>query len=254
MGLSLGLRPGLGSGLGSGFNPLSLGEALHDLWDVERPGTLSLSSSTVTEWRSVKQGLAAAQAVGASRPIWSDDGLNGRPCLMFDGADDELVFGGVGILPVGDTSCEIWMLVRQDAGASDATSRYAFAYGGGAYWTCRGVRRNVVAGVNRAAGIVGDGAAPVAVFAPGDHLGTGVVRIEIGASQAVASLNGARGAAMAAAPATTATGNVVTRIGAATPGTLFFQGAIAVVAVTAPLDQDQAGRMTAWLKQRGGLN
>lgn len=133
MGLSLGLRPGLGAGLGSGFNPLSLGEALHDLWDVERPGTVSLSSSTVTEWRSVKQGLAAVQAVGASRPIWSADGLNGRPCLMFDGADDELVFGGVGTFPVAGAPGEIWMLVRQEAGVADTSSRYAFAYGGASY-------------------------------------------------------------------------------------------------------------------------
>lgn len=252
MGLSLGLRSGLGSDGTCGFNPLSLGEALHDLWDVERPGTLSLSSSTVTEWRSVKQGLAAAQAVGASRPIWSAEGLNGRSCLMFDGADDELVVDGTGPFPVGDAPGEIWVLCGQEAGTADTASRYAFAYGGANYWTSRGVRRNVVGGLgNRAAALTGDGTNNVFAFAPGDYGGPSVVRVEVGAGAARASLNGARGTATAVTPAT---GNTVTRIGAATPGNLFFHGAIAVVAVTAPLDEDRAGRMTAWLKQRGGLN
>jgi len=251
MGLSLGLRSGLDSDRTWGFNPLSLGEALHDLWDVERPGTVSLSSSTVTEWRSVKQGLAAVQAVGASRPIWSADGLGGRACLMFDGADDELSFGGVGPLPAGAAPGEIWMLASQQAGAEDTASRYAFAYGGTTYATSRGARRVVVTGVNRVSGLVGDGTSNIFAFAPDGHVGPGVIRIEIGSSQVFASLNGVRGPGAAVLPAT---GTAVTRIGAATPGNLFFQGAIAVVAVTAPLDETQAGRMTAWLKQRGGLN
>lgn len=106
-------------------------------------------------------------------------------------------------------------------------------------------------GINRASVLVGDGVNNAFAFGPGDYGGPGVIRVEIGPGQAFASLNGARGAGVAVVPAT---GAVVTRIGAATPGNLFFQGAIAVVAVTAPLDQDQAGRMTAWLKQRGGLN
>jgi len=250
VGLSLGLRAGLSPAGARGFDPFSLSAALYDVWDAERAETLSLASGTVRAWRSVRHGHAATQTAGASRPSWATAGLNGRPCVSFDGADDELVCDGVGALPTGDEACEIWMLGAQDAPVSDTGVRYAFGYGGGSFLSSRGVRRDVVGGVSRATVLYGAAPSNVIAVAPGSFDGPSVVRIEVTGTQGYAALNGARGAA-AAGVATT--GDAVVRIGAGAPGTNFFKGRIALIAVTAPLDETQAARMTAGLKARGGV-
>lgn len=236
------------SSVGS-FTPLALGNALYDMWDAEMASTITLSGSSVTEWRSVKNGYAAVQAVSGARPVYSATSFGGRPGVTFDGVDDELTYAGVGNFPTAAVPCEIWALVDQTALVADTTARYAFSYGGNTFTTQRGLRRGVTTGVNRAGLLFGTGAVTSTAMAPGDYSGRSGLRLEVMATEGYASLNGNRSTAAAGVPATGAT---LTRIGASTEGANFFQGRVSAIAVTALLTDAQAAQMSGWQNIRRG--
>ena len=228
-----------------------LGANLHDAWDAEIASSFTLVGSAVSAWRTRKNGYAATQALGGSRPILSANGLNGRPCITTDGDDDELTLTGVGNFPTGANPAELWMLVDQAAPASDPTIRYAASYGLGA-GTRRAVTR-AVSTLNRGRGQVGDGAGGANVPEPAvDFSGVHVVRLRVGATQSIIEIDGVAGAAADIVPATS---NTRFRIGAtdSSTATNFWRGSFNFIASTAPLSAGDASKMLAFLKQRGGI-
>lgn len=245
LGLGLTISPG-----GGGFNPWAVA---NDLWDAERADTLTLVGSAVSEWRSVKNGYAATQAVGGSRPVYSATTLNGRPALITDGLDDELTYAGIGNFPTGADAGEIWMLAKYTGLGTDTATKHLAGYGSATtYSGVRSVRRASVSNVNRATGLMGDGVTNQIAFAPGDCSGINVLRIQFGASGVTASRNGEAGATTAG---TAATGLVQVSIGAGpvTAQRLYAPAEINFLAICGPLSTDAAAQMTAFLKARGGI-
>lgn len=234
------------------FTPLSLGADLYDMWDAEMPSTISTSGATVTEWRSVKNGYAATQAIGAAMPIYSAVSFNGRPGLLFDGLDDELTYAGTGVFPVGATPSVIWMLVDQMALSADATVRVFGGYGDTAS-NRRAVARVVNGGVNRGRIDAGNGGGTVtglnnAVDLSGRH----VIKATFTATDMVIDIDGVAGVPTAVVPATASTRF---RIGAATAAVAanFASCIFSLLAVTNPLSATPDAQMLAFLKARGGI-
>lgn len=232
------------------FDPATLA---YDLWDAERTNTLTLSGSAVTEWRSAKNGYAAAQAAGTARPNYSATGLNGRPALTFDGLDDELIYAGVGVFPTGSAPCEIWMLTSYDGIGADAATKHLAGYGSAtAYSGVRSVRRAAVGGVNRMTGLMGDGTTNQIAFAPGDCSGLNIVRIQFGSTGVTASRNGETGATTPAIPATGAA-QVSIGSGPVSSQRLYAPCKVALFGVFPSLSTNEAVQMLAYLKVRGGI-
>jgi len=234
------------------FTPLSLGADLYDMWDAEMLSTISTSGATVTEWRSVKNGYAATQAVGTAMPIYSSVSFNGRPGLLFDGVDDELTYAGTGVFPVGATPSVIWMLVDQMTLAADATVRVFGGYGDQAA-TRRAVARVVNSGVNRARVDAGNGGGTItglnnAVDLSGRH----VIKATFTATDMMIDIDGVAGVTTAVVPATASTR---VRIGAATAAVAanFANCIFSLLAVTNPLSATPDAQMLAYLKARGGI-
>ena len=238
-----------------GWSPASLGASLYDYWDAEQPGTISLSGSAVTAWRSVNNSYSAAQAVGAARPTYSATSFNSRPGVTFDGSDDELTYAGVGVFPTGSVSSELWVLVDQTVAGSSAGVRAIFNYGSNAAAGWRRISRTTDGSlVNRATTQMGTGGAgPAAQNDNVDFSGRNVARSQIKANLQT-DVNGIAGAVNATGNPNT--GTTRTRIGARNDDTpnSFFQGVVSFVAVTAPLSTDQAALMLAYLKRRGGIS
>lgn len=251
------MRLGLGVALGRNAAyahapdiPGVLGPSLLAMWDAERVDTLTLSGANVVTWRDRVLGLAPTQPLGASRPIWSANSFNGRPGVIFDGADDYLEGGAVG-LPVAANASELWMLVDQAAPASDlTTARPALEYGGATAPTRRGLRRalDLSTSQSRAAATVNSSVnRNTAVLFEGRK----VVRVKFGASSTTVSIDGVE-QSFTVTPTTEAT---ILRIGAIAAGsaTAFWMGAINLALMTLPLSNEQALWVGNLLKQRGGL-
>lgn len=236
------------------WSPSALGSSLIDMWDAEKPATLTLSGAAVSAWASAKNGYSAAQAVSASKPIYSATGFNGRANVDFDGADDSLTYSGVGVLPVGASPCEIWALVDQQALAADTSPRCIIGYGGDVAGISRRLVRAVVGGINRAQMVVGNGGINTVTITDTDTdlSGNHVIRAQFGATTASLSVDGG---APTTAPAIPNTSDVRTRIGAINFNTAqsFWNGGIPFVAITTPLSTDQAAKMLNYLKNRGGI-
>lgn len=236
---------------GRSWDYMDLGDDLFDAWDAEDASSFTLVGSAVSAWRSRLHGYSTAQAVAAARPLYSTTAINARPGVILDGADDELTYAGVGVLPVGSDPCEIWALVDQAALVADTTFRVLCAYGGTASATRRTLQRATSPGNNDALITVGDGATPVTSLASGFG-GRCVVRAVVSSATARIDLNGAPGTPANVVPATS---NTRLRLGANNGNTAanFFQGALSLLAVTKPLSSDQATKMLIYLKTRGGI-
>lgn len=232
------------------FYPANLGPYMLALWDAENSNSLTLDSGTVTTWVDTVGGIAPTQATAANKPAWSATSFNSRPGITFDGTNDVLEAGTVS-LPSGATDCELWALVSQSALAADATARTAFGYGNNNM--ARLIQRNVSGGVNRAQGVVGNGAANTSVLETTvDFSGIHVVRVRITPTTTFTSVDDSAETSGAVVPATATTR---LRIGANANATAggFLNGTINFLAVTAALDSTQAALLRAFLKARGGL-
>jgi len=238
---------------GGGWSPLSLGASLYDMWDAEQTSLLTLSGAAVTAWLSVKNSYSAAQTLSASKPIWASNSFNSRPGLTFDGFDDELTYAGVGIFPTGAVAGEIWALIDQTALVADTNPRIITSYGGNVSTSRRRLTREVVSGVNRVSVSAGIGSGEqTRTNTSIDFSGRHVVRGIITGSAIQTDVDGTAGASLAAVPAT---GTTRTRFGANTADTAagFLQGVVSMIAFTAPLSSDEAGKMLNYLKTRGGI-
>lgn len=232
--------------------PGGLGSKLFEAWDAEHGPGLTLASGAVTTWASVRSGLAPTQGTAAARPAFSPTGLNGRPEVTFDGAD-ELTVAGVGDLPIGTTPCEIWGLVRQPEPAASVVERTIFGYGGNSAGFWRRVNRTVSGGVNRAVLQQGNtGSAPLARNDNVDFSGVHLFCARF-SNSIQTDVDGVAGAPVATGnPATTSTR---TRFGARNDDapTNFYIGGVNYLAVTQILVGQDRLDMIAFLARRGGI-
>jgi hypothetical protein len=136
---------------------------------------------------------------------------------------------------------------------ADTTSRRCFSYDGSGNNTSRQLMRAVQTGVNRARAVIGSGSGSANIDnANVDLSGRHVIRCAVGATATRIDVDGTAGSSTAATLGTSAG---VVRIGSNTSGTAanFWQGSIAAIVVTSPLSADQASRLNAYLKARGGI-
>lgn len=224
-----------------------LGSALVEEWDAGYGVTQS--GGQVSAWRGRLLGLTLSQAVGGSKPLYSDTGMAGRPTLLFDGIDDFMTQSGVSGLPVGSVPSEIWALVDQAALIADLTTRVIINYGTVAAATARNVRRvnNLSQQAARAAvgTIISDNTG--ALFA-----GRSLVRGRFTPSGTVECvLNGIAGPVAAGAFTTT---DAAVTIGSTNGLGGFWSGSIAYLSVTGALTAEQAFAYTNYLKNIGGIS
>lgn len=232
------------------FLPSQLAGLVLAWWPSDRLDLITLQpGDKVSSWRDVIAGYDAAQAVDASRPIWSPTSFNGRPGVFFDGTDDELTLASVPF-PSGADASEVWLAFEQDSLSSDTTARNIFSYGGTANGTRRAIVRDDVSAVNRIRLDVGDNsvAVPVqdlSVDASSRH----VVRAQFGAAESTITIDG-QATTAAVVPVT---GTTRVRLGANTANTAggFFNGILRdVIVTTATLTPEQVALLTTFLRER----
>jgi hypothetical protein len=210
-----------------------LGGTLLELWDAERTDLITIATG-VSAWTGSKAGLQVTQGTGAAQPVWSATSFGGRPGITFDGMDDTLTLILAAQFPAAGDASEIWVVLSNTADSSDATARHAVTYGVNSGANNRTISRAVVSSVVRHRATVGDGTT-VAMTGNTEFLNSRhVVRLEVGATHSVMTVDGVRGPVTAVVPATTATRF---RIGSSPVGTptLFWQGQVAFAAVTLPM-------------------
>lgn len=228
------------------------GFGLLDWWDAERADLISLSGSAVTAWASTRNGYSAAQAVGASRPIYSATSFNGRPGVTFDGSDDQVTYAGVGVFPTGASAGEIWVLVDQTTPAATTGTLRMIAYGGVTTNDSRHLARTPSSGVNVLSVSVGTGASSTSNATPtsqpfsGRHVGRGVYS----GTTITPHLDGIAPLATAGIPATGASS---TRLGAGVSGVGFFGGVINFAAIGPTLSATPSTYLLNYLKFRGSI-
>jgi hypothetical protein len=150
-------------------------------------------------------------------------------------------------LPSGASPCEIWALVSQDALVADTTERYACGWSGTSVVTGRAISRTVTGGTNRARGRTGIGGSATSVNDTAvDFSGIHVIRQIVGATTSSLSIDGGAPTTAAAVPATQ---NQRFRVGAisAAAASNYWQGKIAAILVTNPLDDATAAALHSYL-------
>jgi hypothetical protein len=251
---------GLLGGGGRPYNPMTaLGPSLLAWWDADQSywganGSMTMATG-VSSWKDIVAGYNATQATGSAQPTFSSTSFGGKPGVSFDGVDDNLLCTDAGllaVLPTGATPCELWVLVENDAPASDATIRYAFGYGN-AGPTQREIGRAVVSGVNRGRVGVGDGTSALGANDTGTDLSTRhAMRAQYGATASSIIVDADAGASLSVIPGSTATR---LRIGAQpNAGAIaIWQGPIAAAFITLPLTTAQAAQHQNWLLGRRNI-
>lgn len=196
-----GVKPNLGASLGADlnnsrqYNPIvALGDDLLEYWDlVLAPNDLTLVDGKASAWKSGKSSLTPAQSTEASRPIYEHAGLNGGPCLAFDGIATRLNVSGVGSMPTGSEPCEIWIFGGQDAPVTNANPGYFFSYGASSASQSRGQSRSrQTTPLNRNAlrGLAGNGSSDQSLIGSADFTGPFVARLRIQVGKVQQWLNG----------------------------------------------------------------
>lgn len=248
-GLTLGMGMGVPfSGIGPAWSPSQLGASLLGQFDAENAASLSITGSDVNSWTDSVSGAVLAQTLTA-RPIYNATGLNGRPCLVFDGVSQCLALASTPF-PTGANPCEIWALVSQDALIGDTTQKIAMAWGNVAN-TSRRAGRAVATGVSRARVTVGTGAASPSMDNTGVVFeGVHVIRAIISATDCRIDVDVTAGLPATAAIPSTATN--MTRIGAlsAAAAANFWVGKINWIGVTGLLTDGQAANLNGFLLDR----
>lgn len=233
------------------FTPNDLGVLLLAFWDAEVPSSMTLAGSSVTTWRDSKNGYAPTQPTPGSKPTYSANGLNNRPCVTFDGTDDSLDLAATpALLPVGAAPGEIWSLATQDALVADTSPRYLVDYGG--VGNDRRRQARVVNTLNRPSTVSANGTTNfTSDNLSVDYSGAHVFRSIITATNIESRLDGTVGPVTAVVSAT-GTGNF--RMGCQTSTNAgYWQGKVNALIFTGPLSAGQATQLTNYLKARGGI-
>jgi hypothetical protein len=247
-----------------GYHPVrALGSDVVAWWDAQPEYWGSSGGMTpwtgvpaaISSWRDIVAGFNMVQGTPGAQPVHSTTSFNGAAATAWDGGDDAMTCTDAGLLaalPSGGVECEIWALAQQDALAADATGRTIFAYGAGSV-NRRSIGRVVATAVNRHQISGGDGTNNNAFNGTtlGDFSTRHVVRGVFGAADLTQHLDGVAQANPIAAPPL-ATINTRARIGSLTNAAPsgFWQGSIAAILVTRPLNADKAAGLHAWLMSR----
>jgi len=90
------------------------------LWlDADDASTITLNGSNVSAWNDKSgNGRNATQATAANQPAYTTAGLNNKPALDFDGADDDLVLSSVSDL---NSVSQSWFIVTKRDNANGRT-------------------------------------------------------------------------------------------------------------------------------------
>lgn len=227
-----------------------LGADLLALWDAQEAASLSLSGATVTEWRDLLHGYAAAPASTNERPSISYASFNGFNEIIADGSDDNLTFNAIPF-PSGASPSELWAAVSQSALAADATSRVAMMYGGSSTTTGRLLRRVVSAGANRGGAQIGNGSATTAITGSTDLSARHVLNVQVGATTSTFVQDGAATGPTAVTPNTSTTRLRFFATTATTPGA-FWQGGMSLALITNALSAEKRAALTTILNARRG--
>lgn len=236
----------------AGFTPWApdfLGVALAGWWDAERMAANDVSAGSVVGWTDRVGAYRPVQATSGSQPVYNATGLNGRPCVTFDGTDDNLSMESVPFFQ-GNSAFEVWCLVSQLSPNTDpVTARRAISFGGASGATACRVGRSVQSSVNRANAVV---AAVTNTETTIDFTGIHVLRTQVTGSALFVGIDDVAGTSVAT---TSAIGTARLRLGATDNATAdgFWLGSIASILVTQPLSVAQANLMLSFLKSRGGI-
>ena len=249
MGLTLSSKLSLRLAGGAGWTPAALGSSLLGWWDAERSDLITQSGGAVSSWKDVVAGYDLAQATSGSRPVYAATSFNSRPGVTFDGVDDYLGMDTCPF-PTGSAESEVWMLIDQQALASDFTSQRLFSYGGASSAGSRSLQRVVPIATNVFRVASGDGStSTTADNTSSDFSGRKVVRGVFSSTSIRADIEGVAGTA---ANVTANTGSARVRMMATTTNSNFGKGVINAVIVTAALTAAQATALLAYLGDRRG--
>lgn len=139
-----------------GYNPLTAIPGLHGYFEARDAASMDISGGLVSAWRCKVTGFPTSQGTVPAQPLLVTP-TPGNPRLRFDGVDDCLL-GTNHPYPIGNTACEIWLLMAQASLVADTTQRYALGIGDGSA-TQRTISRIVSGGVNRVRTQIGNGSA-----------------------------------------------------------------------------------------------
>lgn len=138
------------------YNPeTALGADLVDMIDPRRLDLMSNVGGFLESLTTAKLGLTFLQATAGSRPAFSANGMNGFPCVSFDGVADWMGVESI-VWPVDNV--RIIRTLNQKALVADGvTSRYGLCYGNTGTNMALNFRRLISSGVNRAGVTMGNG-------------------------------------------------------------------------------------------------
>jgi hypothetical protein len=239
------------------YVPVSaIGSDLIECWDARRADTiLALSDATYTNavhsWTGLVTGANLAQTTPLLKPVYDPVGLNGGPCIIFDGIQQYLTCTDaafMALLPIGSTACEIWVLCSQDVAGADGTTRHVAGYANTSVVNVRSLARLPVTGVNRARIYTGTGAAAtVATDTAVDLSGIHVMRGIFGSTQSSIEVDGNTAVSATVTPVTSAP--LLFRVGAipASAASNWWQGKVAAVFITKPLSAQKAADLHKYL-------
>lgn len=237
------------------FYPTDLGASLFAFWDAERTDLITKDGSNlVSSWKDVVGGYDAVQAIGASKPLWSAIGFNGRPCVIPDGIDDEMTLAPVPAgIPIGSSGCIMLALVDQTALPADATARAVAAYGGSSNSVNRYLARIVVSGQNRAQAQAGNGSVSVnANLLSADFSGRHLAAAVITGADVIAQMDGVSSTPSVTVPGTTSTRLRLFSLTSTSPGAFWGSPTSALLITSPTLTAGQLASITAWANARKG--
>ena len=97
----------------SGFNPRAIA-GLVGWWDANDSSTITLNSTTVSEWRDKSgAGVALTQGTAAAQPTYQTAYVNGKNAMTFDGGD---VLSAATSVTLGDNT--VIIVAREDSGVN----------------------------------------------------------------------------------------------------------------------------------------
>jgi hypothetical protein len=234
------------------WTPFSLGSKLLYWLDAEAAGTLTLSGSLVNEWRDRKgANVPLTQGTSGFKPSYSATALQGRPAVIFDGADDYLQSGSVAsFIPSGTSPIEMWSLA-EDTGLAVNTTKCIAALSSASATRRAIIRRNTAP--HTAGLIVGNGTGAAQAYS------ASAVSDGIKAYRAIFANNDQKLFVNdLTTPALTLTGVMQASsnrlvVGAQSSAASFWQGPINTILFTAPLSNEEAAHLMNYIKTRGGI-
>lgn len=234
-----------GGGLAS---MLQLGSQLIESWTADDASRITVATGGVSSWVGQKSGWNLAQATSGYRPQYSATGFNGAPAIVPDGNDDYLELANPA-LPGNADPVEIWAVAGQGSLVADTADKTLASYRGNSGLTQRTLQRVVSGGANRAQGAVGNGASTLPVTNAADFSSRHVLRLQVGATQSILSVDGVAGTPVSVVPATSLSRLRVFALGGSSPSN-FYLGPLRDLAFTLPLNDSAAASVTKFLMPR----